>query len=111
MSVFWVDLLETEIRVCVVLLRRVAGHGCGRRAYALEAWRRMEAETVDQVPCVVGMKPETLFVLARRILASQPARTKYSSPEQQGRPTYLLRRCGGARLKPKVRSSEGHLTH
>ena len=47
MSVFWVDPLETEFRVCVVLLRRVAGHGCGRRAYVLEAWRRMEAETVD----------------------------------------------------------------
>ena len=41
----------------------------------------MEAETVDQVPCVVGRNLETLFVLARRILASQPARTKYSQAQ------------------------------
>ena len=46
-SVFRVDPLEAEIRVCVVLLRTVAGHGCGRGAYVLEAGRRMEAEAID----------------------------------------------------------------
>ena len=115
MSVFWVDQLETEIRVGVVLLRRVAGHGCGRRAYVLEAWRRMEAGTGRRGPLrCPHERPETLFVLARRILASQPASHKVLSRPRTARPANVppatMRRNRGARLEAQMRSSEGHLT-
>jgi len=59
-----VEVPEAELGIGVVLLGSVAGDGDGRRAYVLEAWLRPETITVDEVPRVVRIEPETLFTPA-----------------------------------------------